>query len=351
MAGAEGAAVAPAAAPTGTGTGKGTAKAGGKAAKAAPAAKTAEQAAEATEPEEAGAETGAEETESTEGGEGGSGSAEGEEGSEGDSAAEGEEEEGGAEASEEDAQEYEVDGERVTLAELKEAQRYLPQAVEAYKKGKAFHEAAQKMVGSIVENTGPALLDLFSARLKGDRDSAYKHLIKVCSAIINEHLEYEEMPEDRREAIRWKGEAEAAREEARQIKEEREKEAQKTQQEEGAKVWGVRISQALKTAGIEADQETVDDVADVIVEGRETGREIPVERAVQTVKRERAKSKGRDWKKVQPEEIPDEDWNRIQAAKLKKHRGWKPAARVVEGAGGEEKPKKPKPQDPLEPLI
>jgi hypothetical protein len=202
----------------------------------------------------------------------------------------------------EDSKTFDIEGETVTLADLKQGFRYIQKAVSKVKEAKRLHAIAEKTVTGIVEDTSGTLLDIFTGVFKGDRDKAYEYVVKQAIQIVNEHIKFEGLSDAEKKALKKELEAN----EYKSKLEKYESEKKQTALKEAQKAWEDRIGEAAKKAGLSSDPDTIEDIAKVLLKAKEAGYPLVLDKAVAVVKKEYQKRRSKMWSDANVEEIPAE---------------------------------------------
>lgn len=248
-----------------------------------------------------------------------------------DDEAKGEEgEEDKKEESEEDP-EFEIDGEKVSLSDLKDAYALIGRATEAIEAVQAKDKELSTVVQALVENPMNTMLDIF-ANVTGDRKQAYGKLVELCESVVAQHMQWESMDPKDRLAKEKEWEAEELRGKLKEKEAAEASTAEQAEIAEAAKEISAEINTALKTGGFEKPTAgAVAKVAEILARAEELGIQCTTEKAVRAYKKELAKMKKEALADLNPEDLSPE--KRKQLAKqnietVKKSK--KPGAKTVQ---------------------
>lgn len=224
-----------------------------------------------------------------------------------------------------DSAEFEIEGEKVTLQDLKEGYRQIQQAAAKFQEAKQLQDQARRALTAIIEpgkDGGPAkvsvdgLLDLLTRANRGNRDAAYQELVEASCKVVSQHLEWEEMSPEAKEGQRAKWEL---RETKRRLEEHERRIAEERRSARSAKLmeenYG-KIKAAAKAAGLPEKESLYSKVADVLVKAIESGFPITHEKAAQAVKKEYDRLRTEFFSAAEPDEIPAELVEKIRKRDL-----------------------------------
>ena len=184
---------------------------------------------------------------------------------------------------------YEIEGESVSLAELKQGWGFIQQAIQVGKEAEEAREAAQATLNALAESPTEAMLGVFTALAGDDRQKGYLQLVDFASRIVANHIEQEGMPEEKREALRWKMEADRLR--AELDDRQRVIRAREAEQFEAAETQRLRteIDQAIRASGQEPAKALVEATAGQLYDALEAGLKMSTGAAVQLATKKQAK--------------------------------------------------------------
>lgn len=224
-----------------------------------------------------------------------------------------------------DTAEFEIEGEKVTLQDLKEGYQQIQQAATKFQEAKQLQEQARRALTAIIapgKDGGPAkvsvdgLLDLLTRANRGNREAAYQELVEASCKVVSQHLEWEEMSPEAKEGQRAKWEL---RETKRRLEEHERRIAEERRSARSAKLMDEnygKIKAAAKAAGLPEKESLYSKVADVLVKAIESGFPITHEKAAQAVKKEYDRLRTEFFSAAEPDEIPAELVEKIRKRDL-----------------------------------
>lgn len=207
---------------------------------------------------------------------------------------------------------YDIDGEQVSLDDLKLGYKNIQRAVKTMREAKELKAASEDALRGIVEKTDSTLMEAFTGYYQGDREKAYAHVVKWAAKVVNDHVAFEGMSEDKREALRAKIEAESHKKRADAYEAEKKTAAQK----ENKKHWEAALTEAATKSGLPTDPDTIEDLARVIVNAKAAGFKLTAVEAAEKLKKEYRKRQSRLWAAANPEEVPPEFLEKVRKRDL-----------------------------------
>lgn len=253
-----------------------------------------------------------EETESTE--ENGSGDSESETSEDSDE----DEEDSDAEDDDEDEQTFTIDNETISLADLKESHQLRKAAQEAIQKANQHTELANNVVKRVVNNPAEALLDLFSHVYAGDSKKAYDHVVGISEQIVAQHLKFEGLPQEARDAMLAQQENARLKRELEQSKQEAQRRKAAEEETALAKQYAEDISSALTSVKLEPSSASIAAVAEIMLQASEAGLNVTAAQAAKKYNRALNKQKAQFLSTLDPDELPPDVLKKIQKAEVKR---------------------------------
>lgn len=229
---------------------------------------------------------------------------------------------------------FDIDGEEVTMDDLKEGYRKIRHAVQMAKDAKELRAQTKEVLGEIVEHTDDALMKILTAANGGDRQKGYAATIKWAAKIVNDHVKVQGLSDAEREALRHKTEAE----EYKRRYESAEAEKKQAKRAENKKVWESQLTEAAKKVGLPTDPDTMEDIARALVNGNAAGFKLDPMKAAEAIKKEYAKRRTRLWSGTDLDEVPPDVLERLRKRDLetvKKSRGAPPTKTPKKAESGE----------------
>jgi len=202
--------------------------------------------------------------------------------------------------------EFDVDGEQISLDDLKDAWKLSAKAQEALDTAKQRIDDINHVAENLVEKPMESLLNLFSTKF-GDKKKAYDHVVSLCEKVVAQHLQWESLPEAERRAKEKEQEADDLR---RQLKERDAALAAEKEQAEivtTAKQIAGEISAAFKKTGTEKPSpRAIAQVAEIISRAEDNGLTVTYEKAIAAYNRALARQKADLLKELSPSDLTPE---------------------------------------------
>lgn len=177
--------------------------------------------------------------------------------------------------------ELEIEGEKKTF-KANELVDYTQEKIEA---AINIHDRYVEGMKSFAESPLETALDAMAAmRFNGDKRAAYQELVKLCDQVLSEEQKYRALPEDRRKALEYEQEANAARAALRQREERDQADAERLQRTQRANALLAAMGSAIKEVGLDDSQPIRERIVSHMKEDQRSGLAPDAKRAALKVK-------------------------------------------------------------------
>jgi len=216
-----------------------------------------------------------------------------------------------------DETEVQIGDTKVTLGELKESHQLVEKAIEVRQQAMQKIELADQFVGRLAQKPMDTLLDMFT-KIAGDHDTAYKFLLAECEGVIMKHIEWEALPDDKREALKYQKEATELRSrlEAREKAETTEKQSKAEMQE--MQNITAEFEAALDGVKLKKTPQAIRDMAKIAVEAADAGINVTADQIAVKYKRALEKKRDEFLKELDPDDLTPELRDKLRKARIDK---------------------------------
>lgn len=246
-----------------------------------------------------------------------------------------------------DSREFDLDGERVTFADLKEGYQLIQEAATAKQRAEQAERHVTATLRSLVErgaNGGPQKLSLDGIRNLlalangGNREIAEELLVEAASQVISERIKWEEMPAEYRDGELAKRRLQDSERQLKAYREREAKERRRREMQEARTALLEKFSPALKAVGIKETKESLGDLSDILLKAHERGLSWTPERAARELKKIYDQRRAEYLAETDPKDFPPES---IEALRKRDLETVKEKLSAAPARSGDEEEKEP----------
>jgi len=234
--------------------------------------------------------------------------------------------------------------ERYRWDEAKELLRYAPAAIQLQKEAIETRNHYQRALQAIIATPREALFQALTTKHKGDTNGAWNEMLDLASGIVNDRINFDNLPPADKRAVMLARELEDTRAELDRLSRDREEEERSTSERQAYNAVHAEIVREIDAAGYEADdEELIAEVAETLALAHETGYDyVDARRAVREVIEVRTAREAELVKRLKVENLPEELVEKVlkhSVEKFKKSPPPKSEARRRTSSGAGEEPR------------